>query len=98
MLTDRCQHLTRSYFYKLCLMNATVNPAAMNGIVGIIAHGIHVKFAKTLPSLSIIIRNRHVSHITIGEHIIPNTVRTLLFGKRSRIAPEKQQSSVGQPP
>ena len=89
MLTDGRQHLARSYFYKLRLMDTTVDSTAIDSIIGVIAHGVHIKFTKTCPRLAVIIGHSYVSHVAVGENIIPDTIRPFFFRQRSSIAPEK---------
>ena len=94
MLTDRRKNLARRYFHHLCLMRASVD--SLSGIIGIITLGSQIKFTKTNPCLSIVFRNGHMSHVTIGKDIIPYPIGSFHFRQRSSITPEEQQASVFQ--
>ena len=94
MLTDGCQNLARSHFHHLCLMRASVHSST--SIFLVIALRSEVKFTKTCPCLSIVFGNGHMSHVTVGKHIVPYPIGGFHFRKRCGVTPKEQQTSVFQ--
>ncbi len=96
MLTYGSEYLARRHLYKLSLVHAAVYSLAVEGVIRSVAQRIKVQLAETGPRLAVIVRNSHVGHVAVREHIVPYAVGRSHLRKRSGVAPEENQASVGQ--
>ncbi len=98
VLTYGSHNLARLNLDKLSLMHAAVDATASQGIVALIAHRVEHEFAESGPCGSVVVGYGHMGHVAVGKHIIPHTVGRRELGQGSGVAPEKEQSSVGEAP